>query len=684
MTESRSSVDGDRFLAERTNQTSPLSLLPVASGRTRLICSGLLAALITAFLLQNSCLSQVFEPDPALIPGQNHPRAGEFRARDTDQNGILTEDEFVQIGGVDKRILQRNFKVFDFDHDRRMTLEEFVTVPFGQADQQRGITPDPVILMSAQKRKELSGFWKEWDTDSDDCLSSDEFTKGSIASRVPGLKSTKFTAWDLNGDQRITRDEMARVLDIAYGVCAPEGVLLRSNTGRILDWIMFRGLKKDEKGMISKADYFSVLGPAFTDREIWFSLIDTNRDDQFDFKEFAKSNHSTDPVTSFLKCDQDLNGLLSAEELEQLPPERFPLADFLLPSFDDDHDGSLSLSEYQFSPVNNLLAMWHWSKDKNEDGKLSFDEFRYDPGIALTALSAEYFRRLDVDRDQLLSLDEFAFETTNTSARQRELRVQYPDGSILLITIPDYPNTGSPQLSPDGKWLAVDGSKEGQNDGAAHVLLVSLESDEVRDLGAGCLPHWSADGRRIGYSKYSGGVYVRDADGNADDEEQIDRQGWSISFSPDGKYASYTKGGNLVLLDLKTWTSRLLFTQDQFLYAYIEWNFVWSPDSERIGFKARKDDGSVDVCVASVNGDDPKLCVLCDGKDVRTNLAWHPDGKRIMFPRFPQPGKREQIYEISIEGDQPAVRYPKQPKNRNNINQCWSSDGKTFVYLSTP
>ncbi|WP_397570577.1 EF-hand domain-containing protein [Schlesneria sp. T3-172] len=671
----------------RYGRVQPLDFLtsPFAVNYRGCLSFTLLFALLFAFSeAPRHCCAQVFQPDPSLIANDDHPRAGEFRKRDRDQNAALSEEEFVSGGGADKKVLQRNFRIFDFDRDGRLNLSEFVTVPFGQADQQRGMTPDPIIQLSAEKRELLLHQWNQWDTDSDDRLSSAEFTKGTPASLVRGMNSTTFVDWDLDRDQFISRDEVARVLDIAFGVCTPNGIQLRSNTGRILDWIMFRGLKKDENGMVSKADYFNVLGPGFADREIWFDLIDKNHDGQFDLEEFSKSNHSTDPVTVFLNCDQDFNGVLSVDELELLPAERFPVANFLIPAFDDNRDGSLSLSEFQFSPVNNLLVIWNQARDKNEDGKLSFEEFRYDSGIVLTALCAEYFQRLDTNHDRLLSLDEFEFETSNTSDRQRELRVENSEGSVLLVTIPEYPNIGSPQLSPDGKWLAVDGSKEGQNDAAAHVLLINLASDEVLDLGSGCLPHWSADGRRIGYSKYSGGVYIRNVEAIEDDEELIDSRGWSICFSPDGKYTAYTKGGNLVLLNHKTHEKRMLFDSNKFEYSYIEWNFVWSPDSERVCFKARKADGTIDVCIASIMEDGPALRVRCSGKDVRTNLAWHPDGKRIMFPRFAAPGRREQIFEIPVDGDEPARRYVKQPRNRNNINQTWSKDGKLFVYLTTP
>jgi len=53
-----------------------------------------------------------------------------------------------------------------------------------------------------------------------------------------------------------------------------------------------------------------------------------------------------------------------------------------------------------------------------------------------------------------------------------------------------------------------------------------------------------------------------------------------------------------------------------------------------------------------------------------------------MFPRHPAGSARTQIFEIDPDGEKPSVRYPKQPRDRNNICVSWSRDGKTFVYMS--
>lgn len=201
-------------------------------------------------------------------------------------------------------------------------------------------------------------------------------------------------------------------------------------------------------------------------------------------------------------------------------------------------------------------------------------------------------------------------------------------------------------------------------------------------MGIGCIPQWSADGKKIGYSRYGRGVFIRNFEGEAD-EVSIDPRGWAIEFSPDGKQTAYVKGNNnFVIHNIATNETRPVFADGQSPYNYIEHNFTWSPDSKRICFKGHRPNGVVDVGIVNTTGGDPNLRVLCDAKDVSSDFSWLPDGKRLMFARHPAGATRTQIFEIDPDGDKPSVRYPKQPQDRNNICVSWSRDGKTFVYLS--
>ena len=615
----------------------------------------------------------------AVTPLDENPLGVQFTAYDTDGNGVLSEAEYLKRAGREKAVSLREFKVFDIDGDGQMTLAEFVTVPDGQPSELRGVLADPVVVLSEKALARLTKSWKEWDRNGDDRLAPDEFQTAAIPKLVAGLESTGFADWDLDHDGQVSREEAVGLLEVAFGVRVPTGELLRDNIGRVVDYRGFRALNPDANGKVRSEVYIKAMGGLEMAMK-WFPTINAAGHEWFGVAEFATSNHRTDPVGQFLAMDVDLDGRLSPKELEALPVGWGPPDKNWLAGFDDDGDGCYSLREFLLIPHVNLLVVWHAAVDTDSDGKLTADEFHFLPGPALAALTAEYFRRLDLNHDESLSLDEYPFTTTHRPPN--EIHVQFAGGKTVKIAIPDYPEIYSPEISPDGKWVAVDGWKHGQRNVAAHLLIASIESDEVRDLGIGCIPQWSADGRRIAYSKYGRGVFIRNFEGDAE-EESIDRQGWGIEFSPDGKQVCYVKGnGNLVIHDLATSEKHFVFPEGQSPYTYIEHNRTWSPDGKRICFKGHRNNGVIDVGIVSTTGGDPKLRVLCDGKDVSSDFSWLPDGKRLMFARHPAGSPRTQIFEIDPDGDKPSTRYPKQPQDRNNICVSWSRDGKTFVYLS--
>jgi Ca2+-binding EF-hand superfamily protein len=180
---------------------------------------------------QKKSTDETDDPTNPLIP--------EFRRCDTDHDGVLTEAEYYRRIGFSMQDLHREFVVFDANGDARISLAEFLTVPAGQPDEQRGTITDPVIVLSKARLEDLVGSWKRWDQNADGVISRTEFAAAELASRVQGLEATQFADWDLNHDGHVSRDEVARILDVAFGVCVPDGTLLRSRTGRVVDWGTF-------------------------------------------------------------------------------------------------------------------------------------------------------------------------------------------------------------------------------------------------------------------------------------------------------------------------------------------------------------------------------------------------------------------------------------------------------------
>ena len=108
-----------------------------------------------------------------------------------------------------------------------------------------------------------------------------------------------------------------------------------------------------------------------------------------------------------------------------------------------------------------------------------------------------------------------------------------------LCFVPGYPSIGSPTFSPDGALVALDGIAPGAQLGDTKLLVIRADGADLRVLGDGMMPSWSADGKRIAFSRSGSekyGVWVIDASGDPATARQIDKEGWGIQWSPDGRF----------------------------------------------------------------------------------------------------------------------------------------------------
>lgn len=359
-----------------------------------------------------------------------HPKAV-FRTRDRDENGRLSEEEFLAGGKGKPERLRRDFRVFDADADGGMTYAEFLSVPSFVPESQRKAPPDPVVGLVEERLENIERSWKDWDADDDGVLSPAEFRTAELARSVPGLALTGVSEWDRDHDGQVSRADVRLLLEIAYGVRRPEGDLLRKPTGSVVDWRSFRALDRNDDGFIEKADFLKSQRGRGADRAAErLRQTDQDEDGRISFPEWAAVSYTwADSTERFLNLDTGLDGQVRREELlaARLPSGQKPWAPYLLPAFDTDGNGTLSLAEYRLTPLANLLAIWHAPRDGDHDGRLGPGEFRFGVEPALAGLAAEFFTRLDNNDDGGLDLDEWTFAIDPARApreivfRQRDL-----------------------------------------------------------------------------------------------------------------------------------------------------------------------------------------------------------------------------------------------------------------------
>ena len=261
------------------------------------------------------------------------------------------------------------------------------------------------------------------------------------------------------------------------------------------------------------------------------------------------------------------------------------------------------------------------------------------------------------------------------------LKLIQADGSgirtIAAPSVSGFKNVGSPEWSSDGRKIVVDMSNGGTE--TSHVIVMNADGTQRRDLGSGCMPSFSADGKRIAFSESGQGIMTMKSDGT--DRQVIDRSGWGTQWSPDGKWIAYGKAGNITLMDVATRKSRQLLVQDQAMrYGYIYWNLAWSHDSRGIAFKGRTRAGNRDeLAFAEVDSPDGFHVLQTDATSTYPDVSFSPDSKQVIAAIDNHDGKGYRLHAINIK--QPGL--PKLldviPTNESVDGVAWSHDGKSIA-----
>lgn len=267
--------------------------------------------------------------------------------------------------------------------------------------------------------------------------------------------------------------------------------------------------------------------------------------------------------------------------------------------------------------------------------------------------------------------------TTPETEPPSTLSIVRIDGSEihdLATPLGDLTTVGSPDWSPDGKWIAYD-SQRGTTLNA-RLMKVSRSGGDPIDMGFGSMPVFSPDGKQIAFSASRQGVGIMNADGS--NRRILDPSGWGMQWSPTGNQLAYSKRGNLYVWDLDNSTSRAVLPGDSAnRYSYIYWNMCWSPGGDRVALKGRRRDGSGDeIAVVTLARPARLTTIVSNFKSGGGDLCWSPDGKRLIVPMVSPGTKSSRLYEVDLRADGELRLVPKLPIDRTILTATRSPDGK--------
>ena len=610
-----------------------------------------------------------------------------FRKADRNNDGSLSADEYVG-QRPQAQVLLRDFKMFDADQDEKLSLAEFDVIALGVERDKRGAMRDLIQSIVDDFVAEFDRDLNDWDARPNEMVGLNAFAR-ALAAKIP--QEVVFTA-DANRDGKVSRAEAREFIEVQMGV-RRNGVLLRLPNGLVNNLQYFLGMDRNQNDHLERAEFMPSIPVAQADE--LFDQGDKNRDGRMSLAEWAAMPGMwLDPIHDFRALDTNLDALVDADELLAGTPDwKKPVCKRILPAFDFNGDGDLSLDEYRVCPHANTLLHWvPTMTDSDHDQKLSFAEYKYDRPM-FSLLRVFFFRCYDLNHDGVLALDEYDFKTlkpgTLYSLRQA--------GNENVLTKLSYGaknvHCGSQCVSPDGKWIAFDGKDRYEATLAEYkIMVIPIAGGEPKIIGTGLMPSYSPDGKKVACSRITTnwGVWIMDLDGG--EPEYIGR-GWGAEWSPDGKqiyFGEYAARSSLRVYDLATKTIKVVVSPDEKEHQWIEINSNWSPDSQRLclrGSKSTREDDPV-MLLVNMRGDVKDRVTVRyrppPGKGLSADFAWHPNGRRIVFSSFCDERQRRQFYELDPDTNDPPKLVAGQPENENPCESAWTPDGKQLILTFHP
>ncbi|HEV2713461.1 MAG TPA: hypothetical protein VGU26_10230 [Gaiellaceae bacterium] len=209
------------------------------------------------------------------------------------------------------------------------------------------------------------------------------------------------------------------------------------------------------------------------------------------------------------------------------------------------------------------------------------------------------------------------------------------NGSRLRRILRNRQNAKRPRLSPDGRWVAFDGTPPPERPlSDFEIQLVRIDGTGLRTVTRSpdwnVDAQWSPDGAWVAFSRRP--------------PEAIDEAGSSICVvRRDGSDLRCLGPG---------------------------FGARWSPAGTEVVFSAPTGRSRGDIFVTAVQAGEPRL--LLATRALEQPAGWSPNGKQILFTRF---GDRGDTHVFVMRADGKHVR-----KLTSGIAAAWSPDGRRILY----